>query len=37
MEEALKASTHPHDFNLLVQPDGQRSTSVDQVFAGDLA
>jgi len=37
MEEALKASTHPHDFKLLVQSDGQRSTSGDQVFAGDLA
>jgi twitching motility protein PilT len=37
MEDALKASTHPHDFKLLVQSDGQRSTSVDQVFAADLA
>ena len=33
MEDALKASTHPHDFKLLVSSDGQRSTSVDQVFA----
>src|SRR4051794_29346138 len=32
MEEALKAATHPHDFKLLVSSDGQRSTSVDQVF-----
>jgi len=37
MDEALKASTHPHDFKLLVKSDGQRSTSVDQVFAGELA
>jgi twitching motility protein PilT len=34
MEEALRAATHPHDFKLLVANDGQRSTSVDQVFAG---
>ena len=33
MEEALRAATHPHDFKLLVSSDGQRSTSVDQVFA----
>jgi twitching motility protein PilT len=33
MEDALKASTHPHDFKLLVSSDGQRSTSVDHVFA----
>ncbi len=33
MEDALKASTHPHDFKLLVSSDGQRSTSVEQVFA----
>ena len=25
---------NPHDFKLLVASDGQRSTSVDQVFAG---
>jgi twitching motility protein PilT len=35
MEEAMKAATHPHDFKLLVSSDGQRSTSVDQVFAGN--
>jgi twitching motility protein PilT len=35
MEDALRASTHPHDFKLMVSSDGQRSTSVDQVFAGD--
>ena len=37
MEDALKASTHPHDFKLLVSSDGQRSTSVDQVFAAEAA
>jgi twitching motility protein PilT len=37
MEDALKAATHPHDFKLLVSSDGQRSTSVDQVFAVDAA
>jgi twitching motility protein PilT len=31
MEEALKASTHPHDFKLLVGSDGRRGTSM-----GDL-
>src|SRR5947207_4346587 len=34
MEDALKAATHPHDFKLLVSSDGQRSTSVENVFAG---
>jgi twitching motility protein PilT len=34
MEEALRAATHPHDFKLLVSSQGQRSTSVDQVFSG---
>src|SRR4051812_5369417 len=29
MEDALKASTHPHDFKLLVSSGGQRSTSVE--------
>jgi twitching motility protein PilT len=33
MEDALKAATHPHDFKLLVTSDGQRSTSVEHVFA----
>jgi twitching motility protein PilT len=36
MQDALKAATHPHDFKLLVSSDGQRSTSVDQVFAADV-
>ena len=33
MEDALKAATHQHDFKLLVSSDGQRSTSVEEVFA----
>jgi twitching motility protein PilT len=35
MEEALKAATHPHDFKLLVAADGQRSTSVEQIYSAD--
>jgi twitching motility protein PilT len=31
MEDALKASTHPHDFKLLVSSGGQRSTSVENL------
>jgi twitching motility protein PilT len=34
MEDALKASTHPHDFKLLVSSGGQRSTSVEQALDG---
>ncbi len=37
MEDALKAATHPHDFKLLVSSGGQRSTSVDHVYAADPA
>ena len=37
MEDALKAASQPHDFKLLVSSGGQRSTSVDQVFAADPA
>ena len=37
MEDALKAATHPHDFKLLVASDGQRSTSVEGVFAAEDA
>ena len=33
MDEALKAATHPHDFKLLVAADGQRSTSVEQIYS----
>jgi twitching motility protein PilT len=36
MEDALKASTHPHDFKLLVSSDGMRSTAVESVL-GDEA
>jgi twitching motility protein PilT len=35
MEDALKASTHPHDFKLLVSSDGMRSTSVESVLDDD--
>jgi len=35
MEHALKASTHPHDFKLLVAAGGQGSSSVDAVFAAE--
>jgi twitching motility protein PilT len=35
MDEALKAATHPHDFKLLVAAEGQRSTSVDQIYSQD--
>ena len=37
MNEALKAASHPHDFKLLVASEGQRSTSVDQVYAAQPA
>src|ERR1700704_3385800 len=41
MEEAVKASTHPHDFKLLVAAEGRRSTSMADVVpppgAGDDA
>src|SRR6267142_1802959 len=33
MEEALKASTHPHDFKLLVAAEGRRSTSMADVVS----
>jgi twitching motility protein PilT len=36
MEDAVKAATHPHDFKLLVSSDGQRSTSVESIFADEL-
>jgi len=35
MDEALKAATHPHDFKLLVAAEGQRSTSVDQIYSAE--
>jgi twitching motility protein PilT len=37
MEEALKASTHPHDFKLLVAAEGRRSTSMADVAPRDGA
>jgi twitching motility protein PilT len=36
MDDALKAATQPHDFKLLVSSDGQRSTSVESVFADEV-
>jgi twitching motility protein PilT len=35
MEQALEACTHPHDFKLLVASEGQRSTSVTQLYKGE--
>jgi twitching motility protein PilT len=35
MDEALKAATHPHDFKLLVAAEGQRSTSVEQIYSAE--
>jgi twitching motility protein PilT len=35
LKQALGASTHPHDFKLLVASEGQRSTSVTHLYAGD--
>jgi twitching motility protein PilT len=32
LEQALEASTHPHDFKLLIASEGQRSTSVTQLY-----
>jgi twitching motility protein PilT len=33
IDEALAAATSPHDFKLLVDSDGQRSTSVDHLLS----
>jgi twitching motility protein PilT len=35
LEQALEASTHPHDFKLLVASEGQRSTSVSHLYGKD--
>jgi twitching motility protein PilT len=35
MEQALEASTHPHDFKLLVASEGHRSTSVAHLYGDD--
>ena len=32
MDEALRSSSSPHDFKLMVAADGQRSTSVEQLM-----
>jgi twitching motility protein PilT len=32
LEQALEAASHPHDFKLLVASEGQRSTSVQQIY-----
>jgi twitching motility protein PilT len=37
MEDAHRAATHPHDFKLLVDSDGRRSTSIEQVLEADGA
>jgi len=37
MKDAMKAASSPHDFKLMVASDGQRSTSVDQVFTEPIA
>jgi twitching motility protein PilT len=35
LEQALDAASHPHDFKLLVASEGQRSSSVQQVYSED--
>jgi twitching motility protein PilT len=32
LQQALETATHPHDFKLLVASEGQRSTSVSQLY-----
>jgi twitching motility protein PilT len=32
MERAMTTASHPHDFRLLVESEGRRSTSVDQLY-----
>ena len=32
LEQAMHAATHPHDFKLMVENEGRRSTSVDQLY-----
>jgi twitching motility protein PilT len=32
LEEAMHAATHPHDFKIMVETEGRRSTSVDQIY-----
>ena len=33
LEQALDTASHPHDFKLLVASEGQRSTSVEQLYS----
>jgi twitching motility protein PilT len=32
LEQAMMAASHPHDFKLMVESQGRRSTSVDQIY-----
>jgi twitching motility protein PilT len=32
LEQAMYAATHPHDFKIMVETEGRRSTSVDQLY-----
>jgi twitching motility protein PilT len=32
LDQAMHAATHPHDFKLMVESEGRRSTSVDQIY-----
>ncbi len=33
LDQAMTAATHPHDFKLMVESEGRRSTSVDQIYS----
>jgi twitching motility protein PilT len=33
LEQAMHAATHPHDFKLMVENEGRRSTSADQIYS----
>jgi twitching motility protein PilT len=33
LDAAMHAATHPHDFKLMVESEGRRSTSVDQLYS----
>jgi twitching motility protein PilT len=35
LDQAMHAATHPHDFKLMVENEGRRSTSVDQLYNSD--
>jgi twitching motility protein PilT len=37
LEEALQASSHPHDFKIMVETDGHRSTSVEHIYSSSNA